>query len=185
MTSSSTHYLIDAAIIAGLAGAALLASALILERATSYASAQAGRGTMGGLAGIDPDSDLARARDTVDARLGIFLLLLAAAGQALAAADVRVQPVVAYEPLLLALFATLAIRETCIRARERSLFKAQMLRHDALGFDNPRFRYDVYCAYDAALSRRGRSISELQPVIDAVTAELGGHPWAQLRFESD
>ncbi len=171
----SSAYLSSAGYMAGVAGAAFLAK-LLFERATDYASGQAAGATMAALEGIRPEVDLDRARDTVDTRIGIVLFLLGTLGAALGTAGVAVEPVVSFEPLLLTLFAALAFRASCIRAREHTLFHAQLLRRNTA-----RSRYDVYCAYEGTLTRRGRSIVEFEPVIGKVEAALGHHPWGELR----
>lgn len=170
-TAESTAYLSYAGFIAGVAGAAFLAKALLFERAQNYASGQAACATIAALEGIRPEADLDSACDTVDTRLGIVLFLLGTLGAVLATAGVAVEPVVAFEPLLLALFAALALRATSVRARERTLFQAQLLHRDSA-----RSRYDVYCAYESTLTRRGRSMVEFEPVIEKVEAALGHHP---------
>lgn len=171
----ATSCLSYAAILAGAAGSWFLAATHLFEHTRSHAAAQNRHATMAVLEGINPDADFARAWATVDNRLGFLLILLGAVAQGLATAGVEVEPVVAFEPFLLALFAALAIREPCNSARERTLFRAKMLSRDTA-----KFRYDVYCAYQSALSFRGRSINEFQPAIDKVTAELGRRPWDEL-----
>ena len=73
-----------AGLLADLAGAVLLASALAFERARYYAVASRG-GTIGG---FNPRTDMARTRGAAQALAGVALLALGFGGQLLAAACV-------------------------------------------------------------------------------------------------
>jgi hypothetical protein len=73
-----------AGLLADLAGALLLASALVFERARYYAIASRG-GTIGG---FNPRADMARTKEAAQALAGLALLALGFGGQLLAAAGV-------------------------------------------------------------------------------------------------
>jgi uncharacterized membrane protein YfcA len=172
----STSYLFYAGSATGVAGAIFLAMALLFDRASGYVSLQNAGATMAALSGVNADADLTSARDNIDTRIGIALFLTGVVGTVLSTAGVKCEPVVAFEPMLLLFFTALAIRETCIHVRERTIFRAQMLSRD-----DPAFRYRVFSAYEMSLSRRGRSAEEFRPEVDRLEETLGRHPWDELR----
>ncbi len=165
-----TNDLAIASLCVDIAGAILLARALVLQPPSRYAEENPGP-----LAprSANPRQDLAHARSYADARVGLSLLLIGFAGQAVASAAVDPLEAWAYPLAGLCIAVGLPARGWIRRRRERAVYLAQLSA-------NPNVAESAHKAWWAEMQERGRD-DELEEWAEWATQRLG----KDLRTPSD